>query len=44
MPRAVFLIIVLLLLGGGIYYLSTLPKEVPAKTILVDVPQGGNAR
>ena len=44
MPRfAVAILVLLLLLAGGIYLLSTLPKEVPAQTIEVDVQQGGNA-
>lgn len=43
MPRLILLIFVVLLLGGGLYFLSTLPEEQPARTIEVDVPQGGNA-
>ena len=43
MSRAIVLIVVLLLVVGGLYYLSTVPSEQPARTIEVDVPQGGNA-
>jgi hypothetical protein len=43
MSRLVVLIIVLLLVIGGLYFLSTLPKEQPTQTIEVAVPQGGNA-
>jgi hypothetical protein len=34
----------LVLLAGGIYLLSTMPKQQPVKTIEIDVPQGGNAQ
>ncbi|HEY8591601.1 MAG TPA: hypothetical protein VIL42_01915 [Sphingomicrobium sp.] len=44
MSRTVLLIIVLLLLVGGLFFLSTVPKEQPTRTIEVAVPQGGNAR
>lgn len=44
MSRMTMLIIVLILLAGGIYFLSTMPREQPVKTIEVDVPQGGNAQ
>ena len=44
MPRSLlFLVLVVLLLVGGIYFLSTLPTEQPAKTVEVDVQPGGNA-
>ena len=43
MSRLIVLIIVALLVIGGLYFLSTIPKQVPMKTIEVDVPQGGNA-
>lgn len=43
MPRIVVLIVVLLLLVGALFFLSTVPKERPTKTIEVAVPQGGNA-
>ena len=41
------LIILLVVVIGGLYYLSTVPKEQPTHTIEVAVPQGtatgGNA-
>ena len=43
MSRLVVLIIVLLLIVGGLFFLSTVPKEKPTHTIEVAVPQGGNA-
>ena len=43
MSRLVVLILALLLLLGGLYFLSTLAREGPTRTIEVDVPQGGNA-
>ena len=43
MSRIVVLIVILLLLVGGLYYLSTVPSEQPARTIEVEVPQAGNA-
>ena len=42
MSRLVVLIIVLVLIIGGIFFLSTLPKEQPTQQIEVAVPQGGN--
>ena len=42
MSRMVVLILVLLLIAGGIYYLSTVPREVPTKTVEIDVAKGGN--
>jgi len=44
MPRIAVLIIFVLLIVGALYFLSTLPKEQPTKTIEVEVPSGGNAR
>lgn len=44
MSRTAAFIIILLLLAGGIYVLSTVPKQQPVKTIEIDVPQGGNAQ
>jgi hypothetical protein len=48
MSRMVLLIIVLVVIIGGLYFLSTLPKEQPTSQIEVAVPQGaaagGNAR
>lgn len=43
MSRLVVLIIVLVVILGGLYFLSTVPKEQPTHTIEVAVPQGGNA-
>jgi cell division septal protein FtsQ len=43
MPRIAVLIIVLAIIIGGLWFLSTLAKEQPTKTIEVTVPQGGNA-
>jgi multidrug efflux pump subunit AcrB len=40
MPRIAVLLIIVLLVLGGLYFLSTLPKEQPTRTIEVDVPQG----
>lgn len=42
MSRMVVLILVLLLIAGGIYYLSTVPREVPVKTVEIDVAKGGD--
>jgi hypothetical protein len=48
MPRIAILIIVIILIVGALFFLSTLPKEQPTKSIEVEVPQpgpsGGNAR
>ena len=44
MSRMLVLIIVVVVLLGGLYFLSTLPKEQPTQTIEVTVPQGGNAQ
>jgi hypothetical protein len=47
MPRIAVLIVILVLIVGGLVFLSTVPKERPAKTIEVNVTQpgssGGNA-
>lgn len=43
MPRILVLVVILLLLAGAIFFLSTVPKEQPTKTVEVAVPQGGNA-
>ena len=43
MSRLVVLIIVLVVILGGLYFLSTVPKEQPTHMIEVAVPQGGNA-
>ena len=39
MPRVAVLIIVLALIIGALYFLSTVPKQRPTKTIEVEVPQ-----
>ena len=44
MSRIVVLIIVAVLVIGGLFFLSTLPKEQPTQTIEVAVPKGGNAQ
>ena len=43
MPRIAVLIVILLLIVGALFFLSTVPKEQPTKTIEVEVPSGGNA-
>jgi len=43
MPRIAVLIILLLVIFGVLFFLSTVPKQQPTKTIEVEVPQGGNA-
>lgn len=44
MPRPIVLIVLLLLLlAGGAYFLSTLPRESPTRTIEVDVAAPANA-
>ena len=47
MPRIAVLIIVLVVIVGALYFLSTVPKQQPTRTIEVEVPQpgppGGNA-
>ena len=40
MSRLVVLIIVLVLIVGGLFYLSTVPKEQPTHVIEVPVAQG----
>ena len=44
MSRMLVLVIVVVVIIGGLYFLSTLPKEQPTQTIEVTVPQGGNAQ
>lgn len=44
MSRPVMLIVLLAVIIGALYFLSTVPKEQPTRTIEVAVPQGGNAR
>jgi len=43
MSRLVVLIIVLIVIVGGLFYLSTVPKQQPTHTIEVAVPQGAPA-
>jgi uncharacterized membrane protein len=38
------LIVVLVLLLAGLFFLSTLPEEVPTRTIEAEVTQAGNAQ
>jgi hypothetical protein len=40
MPRIAILIIILVLIIGALFFLSTVPKQQPTKTIEVEVPQG----
>jgi hypothetical protein len=43
MPRSLVLIIIAVVVIGGLYFLSTLPRQQPTHQIEVAVPQGGNA-
>jgi hypothetical protein len=45
MSRLIIVIVLALLVVGGLYFLSTVPKAQPTRTIEVDVaqPNGGNA-
>jgi hypothetical protein len=40
MPRIAVLIIVIVVVIGALFFLSTLPKQQPTRTIEVEVPQG----
>jgi hypothetical protein len=40
MPRIAILIIILVLIVGALFFLSTVPKQQPTKTLDVEVPQG----
>jgi hypothetical protein len=40
MPRIAVLIVIVVLILGALFFLSTVPKEQPTRTIEVDVPQG----
>jgi hypothetical protein len=40
MPKIVVLVIVLVVLLGALFFLSTLPKEHPTRTIETSVAQG----
>ena len=48
MPRIAVVVVVLVIILGGLFFLSSVPKEQATKTIEVAVPQpgpsGGNAR
>jgi hypothetical protein len=48
MPRIAVLIIFLVIVIGALFFLSTVPKQQPTRTIEIAVPQpgysGGNAR
>ena len=44
MSRTIFFILVLALLAGLAWYLSTVPREVPARTIETEVAQPADAR
>jgi hypothetical protein len=44
MPRLAVPIIILLILLGGLIFLSTTAREVPTRTIEVDVSTAPNAR
>jgi len=41
--RLIVLIVVIIVIIGGLYLLSTLPKQQPTHTIEVAVPQGAPA-
>ena len=43
MPRLLIPIVLVLIVLGALFFLSTLPKEQPTKTIEVAVPQGAGA-
>jgi hypothetical protein len=40
MPRIAVLIIIVVVVLGALYFLSTVPKERPTRTIELEVPQG----
>ena len=40
MPRIAVLIIIVVIVIGAFFFLSTVPKQQPTKTIEVEVPQG----
>jgi hypothetical protein len=42
--RLIVLILLLAILVGGLWYLSTVPREVPARTIETEVAQPADAR
>ena len=41
--RLIVLIVVVIVIIGGLYLLSTLPKQQPTHTVEVPVAQGSNA-
>ena len=43
MSRLILLVLFIALLVGGLWYLSTVPTEVPTKTIETDATPAGNA-
>jgi preprotein translocase subunit YajC len=43
MPRSIVFIVIAVVIIGGLYFLSTLPKQQPTHTIEVAVPQGAPA-
>jgi hypothetical protein len=43
MSRLLVLIILAVLVIGGLFFLSTLPKQQPTRAIEVEVPQGAAA-
>jgi hypothetical protein len=43
MPRIAVLVVVLVLIVGALYFLSTIPKEQPTRTVEIEVPQGAAA-
>ena len=43
MSRLILLVLFLALLGGGLWYLSTVPTQVPTTTIESDAIPAGNA-
>ena len=42
--RPIVLVLLLAILAGGLWYLSTVPREVPARTIETEVAQPADAR
>jgi hypothetical protein len=42
--RPIVLILILAILVGGLWYLSTVPREVPVRTIETEVAQPADAR
>jgi len=40
MPRIAVLIVIVVIIIGALFFLSTVPKQQPTKTIEVEVPQG----